>query len=221
MLIATAWHSVLRPENPASRSIARICQRNAPLRHTPLLHSRVSPVQKFHATEFLSATHRSATRRVRRDRKPPGPLKRLGRRFNAIPANYIIFGVLGINGVVFAAWSYVQMFQVCFLCSPLRPFPACFEPSIARTCLTRAPISQGSPYVKPPPSARWLARWLQDNFINSYENLRKGRMCVPVRYRSRESFEMCLPPRSSPELTTTFSLACMRAHMHTRIPFLF
>jgi len=39
-------------------------------------------------------------------------LERLGRRFNAIPANYIIFGVLGINGVVFAAWSYVQMFQV-------------------------------------------------------------------------------------------------------------
>jgi hypothetical protein len=30
----------------------------------------------------------------------------------------------------------------------------------------------------PPPSARWLAYWLQDNFLNSYENLRRGRLYV-------------------------------------------
>jgi hypothetical protein len=39
--------------------------------------------------------------------------------------------------------------------------------------------AQGSSYR--PPSAKWLARCLQENFINSYENLRNGRLCVNQR----------------------------------------
>jgi hypothetical protein len=182
MLIPTAWHSVLRPAYLACRSTTRIFPRNAQLHNTPSLRWRVSSVQNFHATDLLSATHRSAARRVRRDWKPPGPFKRLGRRLNAIPANYIIFGVLGINGVVFVAWSYAQMFQVRALVrhDAIRPsFPLS---SNLRTPEhgSRVPHSpQDSPYVsKPPPSAIWLARWLRDNFINSYENLRDGRLYV-------------------------------------------
>ena len=33
----------------------------------------------------------------------------------------------------------------------------------------------------PPPDVKWLARWLQNNFINSYENLRRGRLYVQSR----------------------------------------
>lgn len=122
MLIATAWHSVVRPANPASRDIARTIFSRHALHNTPPLRWRDTPAQQFHATDFLSAAHRSAPRRVRRvwDWKRSGsgsggggggPFK-FGRQFNAIPANYILFGVLGINGVIFAAWTYVQMFQV-------------------------------------------------------------------------------------------------------------
>jgi len=146
MLIATAWHSAVRPANSASRTIiTRIFPRHAALHNTPPLRWRGTPVQQFHATDLLSATHKSAPRRVRRDLGSGGGpfnFRRPGRRFDAIPANYILFGVLGINGVVFAAWTFVLMFQ-------------------------------GT--LQPPPSVRWLARWLQDNFINSYENLRQGR----------------------------------------------
>ncbi|KAI0254298.1 hypothetical protein BJV78DRAFT_1152427 [Lactifluus subvellereus] len=42
---------------------------------------------------------------------PGGPWQRLVQRFNSIPPNYLLFGILGVNGAVFAAWSYVQMFQ--------------------------------------------------------------------------------------------------------------
>jgi len=79
--------------------------------------------------------------------QPVGPFQRFRRRFDNIPPDYFLFGILGINGAVFAAWSYVQMFQN---------------------------TSYG------PPSAKWLGRWLQDNFINSYENLRNGRFWTLV-----------------------------------------
>ncbi|KAH9007083.1 rhomboid-domain-containing protein [Lactarius hatsudake] len=118
------------------------------LHSTSLLRSRVSPFQKFHATDLFSATHRDALRHApRRHWRPVGPFQRFRRRFDNTPPVYIIFGILGINGAVFAAWSYVQMFQ-------------------------------GTLYR--PPSAKWLARWLQDNFINSYENLRDGRFWTLV-----------------------------------------
>ncbi|KAF8485020.1 hypothetical protein DFH94DRAFT_717713 [Russula ochroleuca] len=145
MLIRIASHAILRPAMPAFRSSST----HIFLRHA-LYNSRVSPVHKFHATSFLSATHRAASH-TRRDWRPPGTFQRVTRRFNTIPPNYIIFGILGINGVVFAAWSYVQLFQ-------------------------------GRDYRigTPPPSARWLAYWLQDNFLNSYENLRRGRFWTLV-----------------------------------------
>ena len=125
MLIATAWHSVVRPANSASRGITRTIFTRHALHNTSPLRWRGTPAQQFHATDFLSAAHRSAPRRVRRawdwNRSRSGSGSgggggggpfRFGRQFNAIPANYILFGVLGINGVVFAAWTYVQMFQV-------------------------------------------------------------------------------------------------------------
>ncbi|KAH9062084.1 rhomboid-domain-containing protein [Lactarius vividus] len=107
-----------------------------------------SPFQKFHATDLFGATHRDALRHAPRGHwRPVGPFQRFRRRFDTIPPDYIIFGILGINGAVFAAWSYVQMFQ-------------------------------GTSYR--PPSAEWLTRWLKDNFINSYENLRNGRFWTLV-----------------------------------------
>lgn len=109
MFTVTIWHRVLRPANPVFPNNARILQRHS-------LHN--TSVYKFRATDFFSATHRTVSRR---DWQPPGPWQRLSRRFNKIPANYILFGVLGINGVVFAAWSYVQIFQVRL--SLPRPFP--------------------------------------------------------------------------------------------------
>ncbi|KAI0002993.1 hypothetical protein BJV74DRAFT_814735 [Russula compacta] len=141
MFTATIWHRVLRPANSVFPNNARILQSHA-------LHN--TSVHKFRATDFFSATHRTAssTGHARGDRKPPGLWQRLSRRFNRIPANYIVFGVLGINGVVFAGWSYVQIFR-------------------------------GTVHARPP-SAKWLARWLQDNFINSYENLREGRFWTLV-----------------------------------------
>jgi hypothetical protein len=123
MLVATVGHSILRPVNPASRSITLICQRHSLLHNTPCLHSHVSSIRKFHATDFFSATHRYATRRVYRPGKPLGPWERFSRRFNTIPKNYLIFGILGINGVIFAAWSYVQIFQVRLIAAPFTSPP--------------------------------------------------------------------------------------------------
>jgi hypothetical protein len=48
----------------------------------------------------------------RRPWQPAGPYQRFRRRFDNLPSNYLLYGILGINGAVFAAWSYVQMFQV-------------------------------------------------------------------------------------------------------------
>ena len=99
---------ILRPATPAS---PRIFLRYAFYSNNSLLRSRFSPVHKFHSNSFLSATHRGAPH-AHRDWRPPGPFQRFSRRFNRIPSSYIIFGILGINGVVFAAWSYVRLFQV-------------------------------------------------------------------------------------------------------------
>src|SRR5712671_4959032 len=128
MFSATAWHSVLRPANlnPAFSLSARIFQgqRYALSHNTARLRSRASPVLKFYASDFLSATHKSAAWHARRDWQPPGPLRKLRRWFDNIPQNYIVFGILGLNGVVFAAWSYVQLFQVrCPLVSRHQPHP--------------------------------------------------------------------------------------------------
>lgn len=144
MFISTSWRTLLRSANSSHSWFLK--------RHT--LHStsvsrlRASSFQKFHATDLFSATHKDAMRHApRRRRQPLGPFQTFRRRFDSIPPYYLMFGILGINGAVFAAWSYVQIFQ-------------------------------GTSYR--PPSARWLARWLQDNFINSYENLHNGRFWTLV-----------------------------------------
>jgi hypothetical protein len=122
MLIQSASH-ILRPTTTAFRSSSStyIFLRHALHSNNVLLRSRVSSVHKFHATSFLSATHRTIPQ-ARRDWRPPGTFQRLIRRLNFIPKSYIIFGILGINGVVFAAWSYVRLFQVRLPCpaSPVR-----------------------------------------------------------------------------------------------------
>ena len=164
MLIPSlASRGILRPATPALRSGSStwISLRYALLNNSFILRSRTSPVHKFHATSFPSATHRTTTRR---DWRPPG-------RFDYIPQYYIIFGILGINGVVFAAWSYVRMFHV------RPPFTRSCNPSVVCS-QTHSVQGTASRYGVPPPDVKWLARWLQDNFINSYENLRRGRLYV-------------------------------------------
>lgn len=144
-------HSILRPATPALRgSSTRISLRYALHNNSFLLRSRALPVHKFHATSFPSATHRT-TPHTSRDWRPPGRFRRFVRRLDFIPQSYILFGILGINGVVFAAWTYVQMFH-----------------------------GMGPRYGVPPPDVKYLARWLQDNFMNSYENLRRGRIWTLV-----------------------------------------
>ena len=79
------------------------------------------------------------------------------------------------------------------------------EPDLGSLVLPR---TQGT--LRPPPNARWLARWLQDNFINSYENLRQGRLYVPLaidacaRIHARRSSH---PFSSWTVITSTFSHA--------------
>ncbi|KAI0285032.1 hypothetical protein BGY98DRAFT_946761 [Russula aff. rugulosa BPL654] len=151
MLIPSASHSILRPATPALRSSStRLSLRYALHNNSFILRSRASPVHKFHTTNFPSATHRT-TPHTHRDWRPPGRFRSFIRQFNSIPQSFIVLGILGINGVVFAAWSYVEMFR-----------------------------GTASRYGVPPPDVRWLARWLQDNFLNSYENLRRGRFWTLV-----------------------------------------
>jgi hypothetical protein len=120
----SASHSILRPAIPALRgsSSTRIYLRYALHNNFFLPRSRASPVHKFHATSFPSATHRTTTH-IRRDWRPPG-------WFNSIPRHYIIFGILGINGAVFAAWSYVRMFYVSLPFVPTTPNSLCAGHSV-------------------------------------------------------------------------------------------
>lgn len=171
MLIPSASQSILRTATllPALHSSStRICLRHALHNNSLLLRSRVSPVHKFHTTSFPSATHTH----IRRDWRPPGRFQRYIRRFNSIPRYYIIFGILGINGVVFAAWTYVQMFHVRLTPSSLQ---------FHRVFATHSVQRSASGFGVPPPDVKWLVRWLQDNFVNSYENLRRGRLYVAVQ----------------------------------------
>ena len=171
---------------PAFYSSTRIILRHA-LHNNSLLRLPVAPVHKFHATSFLGATHRTSPH-ARRDWRPPGPFQRLIRRFNVIPRSYIIFGILGINGVVFAAWSYVQLFQVRL---PL-------VPQVRRAFAAHSAQGPTNRYITVPPSARWVARWLQDNFINSHENLRRGRLYVSSPLQLFPECPDLYPPQPSP-----------------------
>ncbi|KAH9978049.1 hypothetical protein BGW80DRAFT_1166250 [Lactifluus volemus] len=69
---------------------------------------------------------------------PSGPFQRLRQKLDGIPPNYLLYSILGLNGIVFAAWSYNMAYT------------------------------------------KRLTYWLQDNFINSRENLRQGRFWTLV-----------------------------------------
>jgi hypothetical protein len=128
--ITRAWPMFifLRSSN-SSRSIynnAWILKRHA-LHSTPVAHLRASSFQKFHATNVFSATFRDAIRHAPRGPwRPAGPFQRFRRRFDNIPSDFLLYGILGVNGAVFAAWSYVHIFQV------RPPSPSCLCPHNSR-----------------------------------------------------------------------------------------
>lgn len=86
-----------------------------PLTHT--LHElRTSPstlreqsVLQFLSSRLAQATHRSGIRGGRAGGGygggPQGPWQRLRARINAIPSNYIFWGIIGLNGLVFVSWN--------------------------------------------------------------------------------------------------------------------
>ena len=113
MHMSTLWRTLLRSTD-SSHSIynnAWILKRHT-LHTSSVSRLRAFPCQKFHATDFFSAYRDALRRAPRRHWQPVGPFQRFRRRFDNIPSDYLLFGILGINGAVFAAWSYVQMYQV-------------------------------------------------------------------------------------------------------------
>ena len=86
------------------------------------LHSTSTPSAQSHAqssiVQFLGsrawrATHRDSppSSRSRNSWTPPppqGPWQRFIRWLNSIPSNVILWGVLGVNGVIFVAWQYAK-----------------------------------------------------------------------------------------------------------------
>ncbi|KAH9853736.1 hypothetical protein C2E23DRAFT_727964 [Lenzites betulinus] len=71
---------------------------------------RQQSVWHFLSSRLAQATHRSGISRG----APPGggygggphgPWQRFRARINAIPSNYIFWGIIGLNGVVFATWN--------------------------------------------------------------------------------------------------------------------
>lgn len=92
--------------------------------------TRISSILQFVSNKVRNATHRS-----RVSRTPPGSRQSLQRgpgrpqggggwqnfreRLDALPTGVILWGVLGINGAVFAAWQYTYLKAVCFLVGPI------------------------------------------------------------------------------------------------------
>ncbi len=114
MFISSCWRTL-----PRSTISSRLFYENARFFQKHTLHStsvsrlRASQFPKLHATNRFSATHRDAMRhRPRSHLQPDGPFHRFRRRFDNIPPNYLIIGILGINGAIFATWSYIQIFPV-------------------------------------------------------------------------------------------------------------
>ncbi|KAI0650046.1 hypothetical protein C8Q79DRAFT_363814 [Trametes meyenii] len=68
-----------------------------------------SPVWQFLSSRISQATHRSGISRGRVSGGygggPQGPWQRFRARINAIPSDYIFWGIIGLNGVVFASWK--------------------------------------------------------------------------------------------------------------------
>ncbi len=86
----------------------------------PLTLLRTPPVSqdqsifKFVADRIARATHRSGINRSSGgggygggyNNDPNGPWQRLRNRINAIPGGVIFWGIIGLNGLVFASWNF-------------------------------------------------------------------------------------------------------------------
>ncbi len=76
---------------------------------TPPSTLREQSILQFLSSRLAQATHRSVIRGGRAGGSygggPQGPWQRLRARINAIPSNYIFWGIIGLNGLVFASWN--------------------------------------------------------------------------------------------------------------------
>ncbi|EIW62087.1 uncharacterized protein TRAVEDRAFT_163861 [Trametes versicolor FP-101664 SS1] len=76
---------------------------------TPPSTLREQSILQFLSSRLAQATHRSGIRRGRAGGSygggPEGPWQRLRARINAIPSNYIFWGIIGLNGLVFVSWN--------------------------------------------------------------------------------------------------------------------
>ena len=74
--------------------------------------SQEQSIFKFVASSIARATHRSGINRGSSggyrgyNSGPNGPWQRLRDRINAIPNNVIFWGIIGLNGLVFASWNF-------------------------------------------------------------------------------------------------------------------
>lgn len=50
------------------------------------------------------------------DPQSPSPLKRFRRWFDQFPSEFIVWGIIGLNGAVFFAWQYAKDQAVCSSC---------------------------------------------------------------------------------------------------------
>ncbi|KAI0370250.1 hypothetical protein BV20DRAFT_944427 [Pilatotrama ljubarskyi] len=81
---------------------------------TPLSALPGESVWRFVASKIAQATHRSGVVRGAsgggHGGGPQGPFQRLRARINAIPSSYIFWGIIGLNGLVFASWhlAYIK-----------------------------------------------------------------------------------------------------------------
>lgn len=112
--VAAAWPRKTSPITPIGFSVfkSNIGQPSPFFLSTRLLpvsssSSRTSSIAQFHWTRVSPATHRSEVSRSFGTgygyRRPPprGPFRRA---LDSMPGNAIIWGILGINGVIFVAW---------------------------------------------------------------------------------------------------------------------
>ncbi|KAH9894294.1 rhomboid-domain-containing protein [Cubamyces lactineus] len=110
----TVFHTGLQLRMPSSaRNPPLYC--NAPGRpfnvfQAQAANARKQSVWQFVASSMFRATHRSGISRGRSGWSgggggPQGPWQRLRARINAIPTKYVFWGILGLNGLVFASWN--------------------------------------------------------------------------------------------------------------------
>ncbi|KAI1792888.1 rhomboid-domain-containing protein [Ganoderma leucocontextum] len=98
-LCASARHSTLGAAGALRQPLT--------LLPTPQL-SQEQPIFKFVADRISRATHRSGINGGYGgyNSGPNGPWQRLRNRINAIPGGVIFWGIIGLNGLVFASWNF-------------------------------------------------------------------------------------------------------------------